>query len=333
MNGILFVDKNEDWTSHDAVAKARRVLGTRKIGHAGTLDPMATGLLTLGVGPSTRLLTHMVGLDKTYRATIRLGETTHSDDRTGDTVTIAAPHSVQAVTDEHVRAGIAQLTGPLEQVPSAVSAIKVDGQRSYDRVREGETVELKARSVTVHAFTVHRFTHTRGTGGGPVIDVDVTVHCSSGTYIRALARDLGAALSVGGHLTHLRRTAVGPFCLKDHEAAVSGEEPGLTVPAVTTQELAAHSTSAAHEPPQLTPPATVARALFPTLQLTPEEATNLSHGKTLTTDHEDAPLVAAILPDQGRAGEEKLIGLVSVRKGRTRVVTNFPTPDAVRSAT
>ena len=322
VNGILCVDKDEGWTSHDAVAKARRVLGTRKVGHAGTLDPMATGLLTLGAGPSTRLLTHMVGLDKTYTATIRLGESTVSDDRMSEVNESAAPEVVAGVTETRIRSEIARLTGEIEQVPSAVSAIKVDGKRAYDRVRSGETVELKSRRVTIHAFDLHEVRESVGDSGAAVLDLDVTVHCSSGTYIRALARDLGAALGVGGHLVALRRTAVGPFHLADHVPA-SSEGAGLVgtgvtttgtqVKAVTTSELAQGKGA-----DLVVAPTVIARQLFHVLDLTETQAIDLANGKQLEVEHDDAELVAAIGP------EERLVGLISVKSGRTRVVTNFP---------
>lgn len=315
-NGLLLVDKAEDWTSHDAVAKARRSLGTRKVGHAGTLDPMATGLLVLGVGPSTRLLTHLVGLDKTYTATIRLGVSTVSDDSEGTVLFVADPAKIEALAarPDQLAAAVAALTGPIEQSPSAVSAIKVDGRRAYDRVRAGEQVELKKRPVTVHSFEIEplRLASLAGLSGGnvpvDVIDVDATVVCSSGTYVRALARDLGEALGVGGHLTALRRTKVGPFDVAD---------------AVSTEQLKGAEVT----PAQLLQPAAVASQLFPVLQLDDAQAIDVGHGKRpslrddqrLSDGQVDAPLVAAIAP----GGE--LIGLVEVRNGRLRVVTNFPT--------
>src|SRR5215210_4956877 len=202
--GLLLVDKPAGMTSHDVVARARRALSVRKVGHAGTLDPMATGLLLLGVGAATRLLGHLGGQDKTYEATIRLGQATVTDDREGEVLaTVPAGH----LDDDAIRAALAAQTGPLQQVPSSVSAVKVAGRRSYDRVRAGEVVELEPRSVTVHRLDVHRITRPTP----DLLDVDVTVTCSAGTYIRAIARDAGAALGVGGHLTALRRTASGPF--------------------------------------------------------------------------------------------------------------------------
>jgi len=209
-DGLLVVDKPAGWTSHDVVGRARRLCGTRRVGHAGTLDPMATGVLVLGVNRATRLLTFLVGCDKTYTATIRLGQSTITDDAEGE-VTASGP--ADGVTAGALRGAVLALTGDLDQVPSAVSAIKVNGERSYARVRAGEDVELPARPVTVHRFDVLATRRTEA-DGVPVLDVDVEVEVSSGTYVRALARDLGAALGVGGHLTALRRTRVGSFTLE-----------------------------------------------------------------------------------------------------------------------
>jgi tRNA pseudouridine55 synthase len=208
-SGLVVVDKPGGLTSHDVVARLRRVLRTRRVGHAGTLDPMATGVLVCGVGRGTKLLGHLALETKEYTATIRLGATTTTDDPEGDVVEVADGTDVAGLTDADVAAAVAALTGPILQVPSAVSAIKVDGRRAYARVRAGEQVTLPARPVTVTAFTL------LGRHGPDGADLDVAVSCSTGTYVRALARDLGAALHVGGHLTALRRTRVGPFGL-DH---------------------------------------------------------------------------------------------------------------------
>lgn len=199
--GLVVVDKDPGMTSHDVVARVRRLAGTRKVGHAGTLDPMATGVLVLGVDRATRLLGHLMLTEKAYDATIRLGVATTTDDVEGEVVSTS---SVDGVTEDDVRRELARFVGDIEQVPTAVSAIKVDGQRAYARVRAGEQVELKARPVTVHELVVHAV---------DLPDVRISVRCSSGTYIRAIARDLGAALGIGGHLTELRRTAVGSFDL------------------------------------------------------------------------------------------------------------------------
>ena len=199
--GLVVVDKPPGLTSHDVVARVRRLAGTRKVGHAGTLDPMATGVLVLGVDRATRLLGHLMLTEKVYDATIRLGVATTTDDAEGEVV---STHATDDVDADVVRTELARFVGDIEQVPTAVSAIKVDGKRAYARVRDGEQVELKARPVTIHELVVHDVS---------LPDVTVSVRCSSGTYIRAIARDLGAALGVGGHLTALRRTAVGAFDL------------------------------------------------------------------------------------------------------------------------
>ncbi|MFC5339031.1 tRNA pseudouridine(55) synthase TruB [Leucobacter denitrificans] len=309
---IVLVDKTDGWTSHDVVAKSRRALGTRKVGHAGTLDPMATGLLLLGAGPATRLLTHLVGLDKTYVATIRLGASTVTDDREGEITETAQVDDVARVfaSPDLIASGVAKLTGAIEQSPSAVSAIKVDGKRAYDRVRAGEQVELKKRPVTIHSFEI---SNVRLADDGQVIDIDAVIRCSSGTYIRALARDLGTDLGIGGHLTALRRTAVGPFSVEaaTPHAQLVGDE---TTPG---------------DPGTLHAPADIARLLFPVLTLTVDEAHDLANGKRLDVDpkrQDKAPLVAAILPAEGDAAD-RLVGLVEVRGGRSRVVTNFPAPE------
>ena len=218
--GLLVVDKPGGMTSHDVVARVRRALGTRKVGHAGTLDPMATGVLVIGVGQATRLLGLLALDDKAYQATIRLGSATVTDDRDGDVITRATAEQMAAVTDEAIRRGLAAQVGTIEQTPSAVSAIKVQGRRAYDRVRAGEDVELPARTVTITRIDVGAV--QRGDEG---IDVDVEVECSSGTYIRAIARDLGRTLSVGGHLVALRRTRVGPF---REDEAVAVDDVGTT---------------------------------------------------------------------------------------------------------
>ena len=271
-DGLVVVDKPAGLTSHDVVARVRRLAGTRKVGHAGTLDPMATGVLVLGVERATRLLTYVVGADKEYTATIRLGVTTTTDDAEGEPTAVA---DASAVTPEAVAAGVAALTGAIAQVPSSVSAIKVDGRRAYARVRAGEEVVLAARPVVVHRFDVGA---SRGAqrDGVPVLDLDVTVVCSSGTYVRALARDLGASLGVGGHLTALRRTRVGGY--------------GLDV-ARSLEQLA--------DGFAVLPLADAARAAFPARELTADEALELSFGRRIGPSGAgtvEAP-VAAFAPD------------------------------------
>ncbi|WP_394280223.1 tRNA pseudouridine(55) synthase TruB [Microbacterium sp.] len=286
-SGILLVDKPGGVTSHDVVARARRALNTRKIGHAGTLDPMATGLLVLGVGASTRLLTYIVGLGKTYEATIRLGVSTDSDDADG---VETSRTDATSVTDEAIASGIAALTGDISQVPSTVSAIKVAGRRAYDLARAGEQVELKARAVTVSRFEI---SDTRR--GDGVIDVDVVVDCSSGTYIRALARDLGAALGVGGHLTALRRTRIGSFDVQDAVAEITPDAA-------------------------LAPAAEVAASVLGVFRVTAEEARDLRHGKRLTgaAGRLVGENPAAIDPD----GE--LVGIVGRRGADVKSIMNMP---------
>ncbi|MCA1783707.1 MAG: tRNA pseudouridine(55) synthase TruB [Intrasporangiaceae bacterium] len=221
-DGILIVDKPAGWTSHDVVGRTRRLAGTRKVGHAGTLDPMATGLLVLGVNRGTKLLTFLVGCDKDYTATIRLGQATVTDDAEGE---VMASPGAAGVDAERIVAAVAGLTGDIEQVPSTVSAIKVDGQRAYARARAGEEVTLAARPVTVSRFAVGD-RREQDADGVRVVDLDVEVTVSSGTYVRALARDLGAVLGCGGHLTALRRTRVGGFGIG---AAHTLENLGSTV--------------------------------------------------------------------------------------------------------
>ena len=209
--GLLLVDKPAGMTSHDVVARVRRLAGTRKVGHAGTIDPMATGLLVLGIESATKLLTFVVGADKTYLATIRLGASTITDDRESEIIEQAAQEQLLEITDEQIASELSKLRGVIQQVPSAVSAIKVNGERAYDRVRAGEVVELKSREVTISKLEVIGDIRR----GETFIDLDVVVDCSSGTYIRAIARDLGKYLGIGGHLTSLRRTRIGSFDVED----------------------------------------------------------------------------------------------------------------------
>ncbi len=295
-SGILLIDKPAGITSHDVVARTRKRAGTRKVGHAGTLDPMATGLLVLGINNSTRLLTFLVGLDKEYFATIRLGSATNTDDADGEPIEVAEPGRVDALTAAAVSAALVPLTGAIRQVPSSVSAIRVDGKRAYTLAREGEIVELAARSVTVSALEVlgsRREAH--------FYDLDVRVRCSSGTYIRAIARDLGAALGVGGHLTALRRSMIGPFSVAD-----AADLESLDVAAA------------------LIAPAAIAAALFPVFALDAEQAVDLGHGKRLVAERpEGLPgPVAAIAPD-GR-----LVGLLEFTAGIGKPIVNFA-PDVL----
>lgn len=294
-SGILLVDKPQGLTSHDVVARTRRLAGTRKVGHAGTLDPMATGLLVLGIGSSTRLLTYLVGLDKEYTATIRLGVATTTDDAEGETISVT---DASGLDPADIHLGIAGLTGAIEQVPSTVSAIKIGGKRAYALARAGEEVELAARRVTISDFEV--LSGPRAVDGA--LDLEVRVVCSSGTYIRALARDLGAGLGVGGHLTALRRTRVGPF----------GVDGALELPERGVE---------AEVEPLLLDPAAVAGMIVPTVEVDADTVRLLEHGRRVTLA--GAPVsdgsIAVIAPDG------HLVGLVSYDGVAARVLVNFPT--------
>ncbi|AEI12576.1 tRNA pseudouridine(55) synthase TruB [Cellulomonas gilvus] len=299
-DGFVVVDKLQGLTSHDVVARMRRLAGTRKVGHAGTLDPMATGVLVVGIGRATKLLTYVVGADKEYRATIRLGVTTTTEDAEGDVVAVVdAGH----VTLQDVAAAARTLTGAVLQVPSAVSAIKVDGRRAYARVRDGEEVVLAARPVTVHEFEVGP-ARSSAVDGHAVLDVDVRVVVSSGTYVRALARDLGAALGVGGHLTALRRTRVGGYLLSE---ARTLEDLGATPDDV---------------PLTVTPLADAARATFPVRTLTEQEERALGYGQAIgcaaPADARAHSVVDQVVAGIGPSGT--LVALLADRDGRTRPV-------------
>ncbi len=276
-DGLLVVDKPQGWTSHDVVARSRRICGTRKVGHAGTLDPMATGILVLGIGRATRLLTFLVGADKAYAATIRLGQSTLTDDAEGE-VTEAA--GVAGVTEADVLRVVGALTGDIQQVPSAVSAVKIAGEPSYARVRSGHEVALPARPVTVRRFDVLEI-RSEAADGIPLLDLEVEVTVSSGTYVRALARDLGAALGTGGHLTRLRRTRVGRFTLDQ---------------AYSLADLAA--AEKAGDPIPVIPLAEAARAAFPVRELTADEARALGYGQRIPSAQSGRrEPVAAFAPD------------------------------------
>ena len=283
VEGLVVVDKPGGMTSHDVVARMRRLARTRRVGHGGTLDPMATGVLVIGVGRGTKLLTYVTGATKSYDGTIRLGQATVTDDAEGDvTATVPAGH----LGDDEIREALATFTGEIDQVPSSVSAIKVNGERAYKKVRDGETVTLAARRITISRLEVHEIRRS-----GDVVDVDVTVSCSSGTYIRAIARDLGARLGVGGHLTALRRTEVGGFPLAE---------------ALTLEQLEERS------PDVVTlPMPEAARRCFPVREATAEEARTLSHGGPLDRAGIDGPY--AVLGTDGT-----LLAIVSERDGKAR---------------
>jgi len=264
--GLVVVDKPAGMTSHDVVGRCRRIFGTRKVGHAGTLDPMATGVLVVGIERATKILGMLTATDKSYAATIRLGQTTSTEDAEGEVLQTV---SASGISEVQIEAAVAPLRGEIDQVPSAVSAIKVDGQRAYKLAREGQTVELKARTVRIERFDVLSVRRD-----GEFLDVDVEVDCSSGTYIRALARDVGAALGVGGHLTALRRTRVGSFGL-DQAAALEelAEQPRLSY---TLDEACLQT--------------------FPRRDLSDSEAEDTRHGRALEPAGIDG-VYAATAPD------------------------------------
>lgn len=289
-SGLVIVDKPSGQTSHDVVAQIRRLAGTRRVGHAGTLDPMATGVLVVGVEKATRLLGHLTLAEKEYTATIRLGQATDTDDAEGQTI---AETSAAGVTEAALQSAVAALTGEIRQVPPGFSAIKVAGKRAYRLAREGAAPELAARTVTVRSFTIQTVRRI-----GDLLDADVTVTCSSGTYIRALARDLGAALGVGGHLTVLRRTRVGPYGIGQ---------------ARTLDQLAASFA--------VIPLADAADAAFRRLDLTEEEARQVGHGRRLPSAvlgrEPGAGPVAAFAPDGS------LVALLADEAGQARPVAVF----------
>jgi tRNA pseudouridine55 synthase len=353
-SGLIIVDKPSGMTSHDVVARVRRLAGTRRVGHAGTLDPMATGVLVVGVEKATRLLGYLTLTEKTYVATIRLGQSTSTDDAEGEP---AGGSPATDIAPGALDAEIAELTGDIWQVPPGVSAIKVNGQRAYKLTRAGAAPELAARPVTVFEFTV-----TGVRQAGDFLDIDAVIRCSSGTYIRALARDLGAALGVGGHLTALRRTAVGPYDLAqahtlqeledqkrqnpDLERTGAPPAPQLpvhpasaptTAPALSARAAAAPigppaAAAAAGVPadrpaapvPWITPLAEAAAAAFPRLDLTAEDAHRLAQGARLPLPSDDWPEpgtpVAAFDPDA------TLVALVTAESGSLRSLAVFTAP-------
>ncbi|MFJ9807186.1 tRNA pseudouridine(55) synthase TruB [Streptomyces sp. NPDC101158] len=290
-DGLVIVDKPSGFTSHDVVAKMRGIARTRRVGHAGTLDPMATGVLVLGVERATKLLGHLALTEKEYLGTIRLGQTTVTDDAEGE---ITASVDASKVTREQIDAGVAELTGDIMQVPSKVSAIKIDGKRSYARVRGGEEFEIPARPVTVSSFRVYDMREDTAEDGTPVVDLVVSVVCSSGTYIRALARDLGAGLGVGGHLTALRRTRVGPYKL-DSARTLDQLQEELTV----------------------MPVAEAAAAAFPRWDVDEKRARLLLNGVRLEMPEYPAGPVAVFGP------EGRLLALVEAQRGKAKSLAVF----------
>lgn len=321
-SGLVIVDKPGGMTSHDVVARVRRLASTRRVGHAGTLDPMATGVLVIGIEKATRLLGHLMLTEKTYHATIRLGQATSTDDAEGEPTWGS---TAAAVTSEALDAGIAALTGEILQVPPGVSAIKVNGERAYKLTRAGAAPELAARPVTVHQFSI---AGTRR--DGDLLDVGAVVRCSSGTYIRALARDLGTALGTGGHLTALRRTAVGPYTIATAHTLQELEDQGQSPEREQVNPNAA-VTPPGGESPDLAisspviPLAEAAAAAFPRLDLTGDDARRLAQGALLPlpddmppppADGKEAP-VAAFAPD-GR-----FVALVAAEGDRLRSLAVF----------
>jgi tRNA pseudouridine55 synthase len=290
-SGLVIVDKPSGLTSHDVVARIRRLAGTRRVGHAGTLDPMATGVLVVGIEQATRILGHLALTEKEYRGTIRLGQATDTDDAEGQVI---AEASAAGVTPDALRAAIAALTGEIQQVPPGISAIKVGGQRAYRLTREGAPPELAARPVTVSALDILDTRRSTGPAGEELLDADVHVTCSSGTYIRAIARDLGAALGTGGHLTELRRTRVGPYLARD---------------AATLEELA--------ESLRVVPLAQAAGAAFARRDLTADEARRVGHGARLPAVGAGAGPVAAFAPDG------TLVALLTEESGQARSLAVF----------
>jgi len=267
-SGLVLIDKPSGFTSHDVVARLRKVAGTRRVGHAGTLDPMATGLLLIGVNSATKLLTFLVGENKTYEATIRLGASTITDDKESEFIDVTSATDVSAITPSQIETALAGFRGPISQRPSSVSAIKVDGQRAYDRVRSGEDVKLVERPVTIHRFEVASESRLVQDGENTFLDFEAIIDCSSGTYIRALARDLGEALGVGGHLTALRRTKIGTYEVSTAQ----------TLDDLTPETLEILDISEA------------ARQQFTARNLSAQEEIDLRHGKRIaqvgTTDKE-----------------------------------------------
>ena len=308
-DGILVVDKSQGLTSHDVVGATRRLAATRKVGHAGTLDPMATGLLLLGVGRATRFLTYLVGADKTYEATVRLGVETTTEDADGE-ITAARGCRIEDLPGDCLQEALTGLTGQIRQVPSAVSAIKVDGVRAYKRIRDGQDVELQARPVTIHelrltggprkAIVEADGARSDGSGAVEAVDIDILVSCSSGTYVRALARDLGRALGCGAHLTALRRTAVGPF----------GIDEASTLAALSAQ---VEADASAPEPRGVAtvPLEEVARRCFERLALSEDEARAVRYGR---------PLDAAVLERAEAPGRRPQASSGAVEQ---RVVAGF----------
>lgn len=292
--GFLVVDKPSGVTSHDVVGRVRALLGTRRVGHAGTLDPMATGVLILAAGRATKLLGHLSLADKSYRATIRLGVATDTDDADGEPLAV---RSAAGVSDRDIRHGMTSFHGELDQVPSTYSAVKINGRRAYERARAGEEVVLPARRITIHRYELLGEPRRNG----ETVDLDVEVVCSSGTYIRALARDLGAELGVGGHLTALRRVTTGPFTL---EGALDAFPDGVTPRGAPRPPISDELRERAHA--ALIPVAQVAQRAFAVRNLDAHESSELAFGR---------PISAASIPGV-YAGCDAHGNLVALLKNR-----------------
>lgn len=290
-DGLVIVDKPPGFTSHDVVAKMRGIARTRRVGHAGTLDPMATGVLVLGVGRATKLLGHLALTEKEYVATVRLGQTTVTDDAEGE-LTGSLPATGLSRTD--IDAAVAAQTGEIMQVPSKVSAVKVDGKRAYARVRQGEEVELAARPVTISPFLVHDVREETAEDGTPVTDLLISVTCTSGTYVRAIARDLGAALEVGGHLTALRRSRVGPYGVRE---------------ARTLERLS--------ENLEIMPIAEAAGRAFPRWDVPERQARLVTNGVQLPMPELPPGPIAVFGP------QDRLVALVEDRRGKAKSLAVF----------
>ena len=285
-HGFLVVDKDPEMTSHDVVAMGRRALGTRKVGHAGTLDPMATGVLVLGFGNGTRLLQYVTNGDKSYQATVVLGAATVTDDHEGEIISTA---DVSGISEIDIETELAKMRGTIAQRPSSVSAVKVDGERAHARVRAGEVFELPAREVTISNLEILEIRRIADR-----IEVDIDVTCSAGTFIRAIARDCGAALGVGGHLNKLRRTRVAGFGL-DHTVSIT---------ALKAQDFTPLSM------------ADVARATFAVRTVNPDEATELSFGRALTANGNNE-ITAAISPT------DEVLALLQNKEGKALPIAVF----------
>jgi tRNA pseudouridine55 synthase len=321
-SGLVIVDKPAGMTSHDVVARVRRLAGTRRVGHAGTLDPMATGVLVIGVEQATRLLGHLMLTAKEYRATIRLGQSTTTDDAEGEPIGGA---TAKAITPDELEAGIRQLTGQIMQVPPGVSAIKVNGERAYKLTRAGAVPELKPRQVTVHDFRVSRVA-----ADGDYLDVDAVIGCSSGTYIRALARDLGAALGAGGHLTALRRTRVGAYDLAQAQTLDDLSVRFRPIPLPTAAAAAFRVVGLSWQQARRLahgaqlPVGELLRAGEPALEAAGPVPAGLA-GQALTAaalaDVAPAEALAAFAPDG------TVVALVSADSGRLRSLAVFTSPD------